>query len=204
MQTRDPRVDEYILKSADFAKPILMHLRELIHDVCPEIKETIKWGFPHFDYKGTVCNMASFKHHCTFGFWKASLMSDRNKLLESIGKTAMGNFGQMRTLADLPPDNVLREYVSEAIKLNEDNLKATPKRKGTSQKKELDVPDYFIKALENVPAALEQFKNFSYSHRKEYVEWVTEAKTEATRQKRMATTVEWLAEGKPRMWKYVK
>ncbi|HEY1025634.1 MAG TPA: YdeI/OmpD-associated family protein [Sphingobacteriaceae bacterium] len=204
MQKRDPRVDKYILEAADFARPILIHLRELIHIACPEIRETIKWGIPHFDYKGTVCNMASFKQHCSFGFWKASLMTDNNGLLEKVGKTAMGHFGQLRHLGNLPSDEVFKEYIREAVRLNKENIKVAAKPRASAIKKDLEVPDYFIKALEAVPMAQEQFHNFSYSHKKEYVEWVTEAKTEATREKRLATTVEWLSEGKPRMWKYVK
>lgn len=202
MEKQDSRVDAYISKSAGFAQPILFHLRELIHRAAPQIKETIKWGFPHFDYKGNVCSFASFKQHCSFTFWKASLLKDELRILERGERTAMGHLGQIKSLSDLPSEEVLIQYIQEAIQLNEDNIKVPSKPK--PEKRALEIPDYFLSALQTEPESLEKFKSFSYSHQKEYVEWVTEAKTEATREKRLATTLEWLAEGKTRMWKYVK
>ena len=202
MAKKDERIDAYIEKSADFAKPILMHLRGLVHAACPEIEETWKWSFPHFDYKGTVCSMAAFRQHCAFGFWKASLMKDAHKLLVN-GSEAMGQMGQIKSLADLPPDAVLISYIKEAVELNEKGVKL-PSRANTGAKKELEVPEFFIAALETNSKASETFENFSYSNKKEYVEWLAEAKTEETRQKRLATAVEWLNEGKSRHWKYAK
>ena len=202
MKNRDERIDAYIEKSADFAKPILTHLRGLVHAACPEIEETWKWSFPHFDYKGTVCSMAAFRQHCAFGFWKASLMKDAHKLLVN-GSEAMGQMGQIKSLADLPPDAVLISYIKEAVELNEKGVKL-PSRANTGAKKELEVPEFFIAALETSSKASETFENFSYSNKKEYVEWLAEAKTEETRQKRLATAVEWLNEGKSRHWKYAK
>jgi uncharacterized protein YdeI (YjbR/CyaY-like superfamily) len=202
MAKKDERIDAYIEKSADFAKPILMHLRGLVHAACPEIEETWKWSFPHFDYKGTVCSMAAFRQHCAFGFWKASLMKDAHKLLVN-GSEAMGQMGQIKSLADLPPDAVLISYIKEAVELNEKGVKL-PSRANTGAKKELEVPEFFIAALETSSKASETFENFSYSNKKEYVEWLAEAKTEETRQKRLATAVEWLNEGKSRHWKYAK
>ena len=202
MEKQDLRVDDYISKSAGFAQPILIHLRHLIHQAAPHIKETIKWGFPHFDHKGNVCSFASFKQHCSFTFWKASLLKDELRILERGDRTAMGHLGQLRSLADLPSDEVLIRYIREAVQLNEDNVKIPSKAK--PERKVLEIPGYFISALQTAPQSLEKFNSFSYSHQKEYVEWVTEAKTEATREKRLATTLQWLAEGKTRMWKYVK
>jgi len=202
MGKRDERIDAYIVKSADFARPILTHLRELVHAACPEIEETWKWSFPHFDYKGTVCSMAAFKQHCAFGFWKASLMTDPQKIL-IVSREAMGQMGQIKSPEDLPPDDVLIAYIKEAVQLNEKGVKAASKPK-TAEKKELPVPEYFIAALEENSKASETFENFSYSHKKEYVEWLVEAKTEETRNKRLATAVEWLNEGKSRHWKYAK
>src|SRR5215213_244776 len=144
MPTVDPRVDAYIEKSADFAKPILNHIRKLVHKAFPDITETMKWSFPHFDYKGTVCSMAAFKQHCSFGFWKASLMTDSHKLL-TAGSEAMGQMGQIKSLADLPPDEVLISYVREAVELNEKRVKV-PKPRVTG-KKELEVPECFIAVL---------------------------------------------------------
>lgn len=200
MKKRDERIDAYIEKSADFAKPILNHLRELVHKASPEIEESWKWSFPNFDYKGIVCNMAAFKQHCSFGFWKASLMSDPEKILTN-SREAMGQMGQLKNLADLPPDEILIAYIKEAVELNEKGVKLPSKAK-TAEKKELQIPGYFTTALEGNEKAAETFENFSYSKRKDYIDWLTEAKTEETRNKRLATAIEQMAEGKSRNWKY--
>jgi uncharacterized protein YdeI (YjbR/CyaY-like superfamily) len=196
MPTLDPRVDAYIDKSADFAKPILIHIRKLVHKACPDIVETMKWSFPHFDHKGTVCSMASFKQHCAFGFWKQSLMEQDAFPAE---KTAMGSFGRITSIKDLPPDKVMLRLVQQAVELNEKGVKVAKK---PVEKKELVIPKDLTAALsKNKPAKI-AFDKFSYSHKKEYVQWIEEAKTDATRNKRLATTVEWLSEGKSRNWKY--
>ncbi|MEK7263939.1 MAG: YdeI/OmpD-associated family protein [Bacteroidota bacterium] len=200
-----PLVDKYIAKSADFAKPILEHLRELVHKGCPEAIETIKWGFPSFDYKGPLCSMAAFKEHSVFGFWKSVLLSDPKKHLQersNQGGDAMGNLGRITSLKDLPPDKIILDFIKQAKKLNDDGIKLPAKPK--KEKTELVIPDYFMSEVKKNKKSLATFEGFSYSNKKEYVEWVTEAKTEETRNKRMATTVEWLAEGKVRNWKYVK
>jgi len=196
MPTTDPRVDEYIANAAEFAQPILTHLREVIHAACPEVKEAIKWSMPNFDYHGIMCNMAAFKQHCAFGFWKAELLLAEE---DDKGKEAMGQFGRITSVKDLPSKKVLTAYVKKAMKLNEAGVKvARPK----AAPRELVVPDYFIAALEEIPAAYEAFNKFSTSAKRDYCEWLTEAKTEATRDKRMAQAVEWIAEGKKRNWKY--
>jgi uncharacterized protein YdeI (YjbR/CyaY-like superfamily) len=200
MSQRDRRIDAYIENAKPFAKPILKHLRELVHQTCPEVKESIKWSSPHFEYKGMFCGMASFKGHCAFGFWKGSLMKDPHKIMSKDKGGGMGQFGQLTSLEDLPSDEILCEYIREAMKLNEEGVKVLkPKAK---EKMELEIPDYFWAALRKKPAALRTFEEFSYSKQKDYVEWVTEAKQEATREKRLATAIEWLSEGKSRNWKY--
>jgi uncharacterized protein YdeI (YjbR/CyaY-like superfamily) len=198
METYDLRQDEYIVKAAEFAQPVLIHLRQLIHDAAPQIQETIKWGMPFFDYKGPVCQIAAFKQHCSFGFWKGSLLSDPHHLLEK--NDAMGHFGRITSLTDLPPDEILMQYIREAVELNEKGVKLA-KVKNTV-KAPLVVPAFFTDFLREHPQAETQFNNYSYSHKKEYLEWITEAKTEGTRQKRMLTAVQWLSEGKSRNWKH--
>lgn len=198
MPTIDPFVDAYIERSKDFAKPILDHIRALVHEACPDVIETKKWSFPHFDYKGMMCSMASFKEHCAFGFWKQSLLEAAAFPAE---KTAMGSFGRIKTVADLPDDMTMKKLIVEAMRLNDEGVKVK-KAPVSKEKKELVVPELLIAALESNAAASETFNNFPYSCKKEYVEWITEAKTEATRDKRLATTLEWLAEGKRRNWKY--
>jgi uncharacterized protein YdeI (YjbR/CyaY-like superfamily) len=202
METFDKRVDAYIEKSADFAKPILNHLRALIHKASPEINETIKWSFPVFDHKGTVCHFASFKQHCAFGFWKGSLLPDPENILEDHRDSAMSQFGRITSIKDLPSDEILIQYIRNAVVLNETGVKLLAKKKTTAA--EVEVPEYFSGQLSTNPLARSTFENFSNSHKKEYLEWLAEAKTEATRQKRMETAIEWLGEGKSRNWKYNK
>jgi uncharacterized protein YdeI (YjbR/CyaY-like superfamily) len=195
MRKRNPRVDAYIAGAAEFAKPILSHFRELVHKTCPEVEETWKWSFPHFEYKGVLCSMAAFKGHCAFGFWKGEL------IVKNADRSAMGHLGRVTRISDLPPEKVLTQYIKEAARLNEEGIKA-PRQVRSATKKELVVPDYFVAALKKNEKALSTFENFTYSHKKEYVEWITEAKREETRATRMATALQWLAKGKPRNWKY--
>ncbi|MBS1742495.1 MAG: YdeI/OmpD-associated family protein [Bacteroidetes bacterium] len=195
-------IDNYIDKSAAFAQPILMHLRELVHEVCPDVEEKIKWGFPHFDYKGEMmCSMAAFKQHAVMGFWKASIMKDKSLGNMAKSEQAMGHLGKITSLKDLPSDKKLTSYIKEAMQLNELGIKL-PARPKSTEKKVLVIPDYFLKAMAKNKKAKQVFDNFAYSHKKEYVEWITDAKTEATRDKRMKTAIEWIAEGKGRNWQY--
>ena len=197
MPTIDPRIDTYIESSRDFAKPILEHIRSLIHQSCPEVEETLKWSMPHFTYKGEMmCHFASFKEHCAFGFWKQSLIEGA----DFPEKNAMGSFGKIRSLGDLPDDRTLVTLIKEAMRLNELGIKV--KKAPPADKKELVVPDILNEALARNEKAAETFNAFPYSCKKEYVEWITEAKTEPTREKRLTTTIEWLSEGKRRNWKY--
>jgi len=197
MGTRSPRTDAYIEKSADFAQPILRHLREVVHSACPDVEETWKWSFPHFDYKGIMCSMAAFKNHCAFGFWNAeAVVGDDAK------EGAMGQFGPITSVKDLPPKKVLVGYVRKAMALKDAGAKpkraAKPKRPAA-----VGVPEDLAAALAKNAKAAKAFGDFSPSHRREYVEWITEAKREATRAKRVAQAVAWLAEGKPRNWKHM-
>jgi uncharacterized protein YdeI (YjbR/CyaY-like superfamily) len=202
MGKKDPRVDAYVAKSADFAKPILKHLRSLVHKACPDAEETMKWSFPHFEYRGMLCSMASFKQHCAFGFWKSRLIVGLDKATSSKTEEAMGQFGRISDLSQLPADKTMISLIKKAAKLNEDGVKAPTRIRRTSPKP-LIVPDYFMAALRANKRALKTFEDFSLSHRREYVEWITEAKTEATRQRRLAQAIELLAEGKSRHWKYI-
>ncbi len=199
MPNIDPRIDAYIERSADFAKPILERIRKIVHKACPDIEETMKWSMPHFDHKGVVCHMAAFKNHCALGFWKQSLM-ETDAFPEQ--KTAMGSFGRIASLDDLPDDRVIIGLVHQAVELNEKGIKVP--KKEPLQKKELEIPTDLAGQLKKNTKAKAAFDKFSYSHKKEYVEWITEAKTVPTRNKRLATTIEWLNEGKSRNWKYEK
>ena len=204
MPSMDKRIDEYINKSQPFAQPVLRKLRKLIHKAIPEVDETIKWGMPFFEYKGPVCNFAAFKQHATFGFWKYQLMDDPAGKLKEIsnnGGEAMGNLGRIKGIEDLPSDNVIIGFLKQAKDLNETGIKLPPKKK--NPQKELKVPDDLFTALKKNKAAGKVFSQFPPSHKKEYVEWITEAKTETTRLKRLKTAIEWMEEGKSRNWKYM-
>lgn len=149
-----------------------------------------------------MCSMASFKHHCAFGFWKAALMKDADKLEENNDR-AMGHSGKIKNLEDLPPDKILIARVKEAMKLNDEGVKLQ-ERKKIKATTEIVVPDSLKKELVKYRKASVTFNNFSASNKKEYIEWINEAKTEETRDKRILTTIEWLTEGKRRNWKYEK
>ena len=202
MAKKEKAIDAYIAKSAGFAKPILTHIRELVHKACPDVEEKMKWSMPFFDYKGEMlCHMASFKQHAVMGFWKAPLMKDSILVENAKSETAMGHLGKLTSLKDLPSDKKITAWIKEAMQLTDKGIKLPSKPK-SAEKKELMVPGYFSKALSKNKKAKQTFENFAYSHKKEYLEWIIEAKTEETRNKRMATALEWLAEGKGRNWKY--
>lgn len=203
-QQYNPQVDDYIANAAPFAKPVLEHVRKLVHEASPLITESIKWGMPFFEYKGPVCMMAAFKQHCAFGFWKASRLADPNRLLNPGEDAAAGSFGRVYSLADLPSIEALKDFVLQAMTINESEKKNPPAKKAPAEKKELVVPDYFLALLDEHPLAKQTFEKFPPSHRKEYVQWITEAKTDATREKRMNQAIEMMVEGKSRHWKYQK
>jgi uncharacterized protein YdeI (YjbR/CyaY-like superfamily) len=203
MNIHDPRIDAYIAKSADFAKPILKHLRELVHRACPDVEETIKWGLPSFQHQGILCNMAAFKQHCAFNLWKASVLPDPKNILGIPRGEGMGHLGRIMRLADLPADAVLVKYLREAVKLNEAGVKIVRSKPKSADRENLKTPDYLAAALRKNRQAAKTFDAFSYSNKKEYVEWLIEAKTEETREKRLASAIEWMEEGKPRNWKYM-
>ncbi len=203
MPEKDPRVDTYIEKAATFAKPILTKLRKLIFQACPDVNETIKWGFPNYEIHGSVmCNMAGFKEHCSFGFWKASLLSDPDKILKIGEKHSMGHFDRITSLKDLPTDKILLSYLKEAAELNRLNIKIVKAK--AAPKKELPIPENLKAALKKNKKASLHFESFSRSQQREYIEWINEAKTQETVERRLATTIEWVAEGKTRNWKYKK
>lgn len=202
MAKKEKAIDSYIAGSADFAKPILTHIRELVHKTCPAVEEKMKWSFPHFDYKGEMmCSMAAFKQHAVFGFWKAALMKDPVLVETAKSEVAMGHLGKLTSLKDLPSDKKLAAWIKEAMLLTDKGIKLPAKAKRV-EKKEIVVPDFFIQALGKNKKAKQVFENFAYSHKKEYLQWILEAKTEETRNTRMATALEWIAEGKGRNWKY--
>ncbi|MBW4888492.1 YdeI/OmpD-associated family protein [Mucilaginibacter sp. HMF5004] len=199
----NPTVDVYIDKAAAFAKPILAHWRQLIHNTCPDVDEAIKWGFPHFDYKGDfMCVIAAYANHCSFTFLKAELMNDA-RLKESKALKPIKRFlGKVTNLSDLPADDEFIALIKEAMVLNEKGIKVIVQK--TDKPKVLEMPDYFSEKLAANPIAKEVFENKSDSFRKDYIIWITDAKTDATRQKRMEEAIAWIAEGKARFWKYEK
>jgi uncharacterized protein YdeI (YjbR/CyaY-like superfamily) len=199
---KNKQVDAYIEKAQPFAQPILIHIRKLVHTACPTVEEKIKWGFPNFDYKGVFCNMAGFKEHCAFGFWKGNLMKDTHNIFAK--DQGMGNLGKLTSLKDLPSDKIMLSYIKQAVELNDKGVKRLVKPKVAPGSKELVTPDYLSKALAKNKKAQKEFEAFSYSKKKEYVDWLTEAKTEDTRNTRLDTALEWIAEGKSRNWKYMK
>jgi uncharacterized protein YdeI (YjbR/CyaY-like superfamily) len=200
MGTRDPRIDAYIAKQQDFAQPILLHIREVVHAACPDVEETLKWSSPHFDYNGSMmCAMAAFKEHAIFGFWKGKLMKGVSPNRNNGGE-AMGNYGRLTLVKDLPSKKELTALIREAMRLNDEGI-VVPRTKPAS-KPEAKVPAELAGALKKHQAASAAFKAFSPSQRREYVEWIDDAKRDETKARRVAQAVEWIAEGKGRNWKY--
>jgi hypothetical protein len=199
MASRDPHIDAYIATSAEFAQPILEYLRAVVHTACPEVEEAMKWNFPHFGYKGAMmCSMAAFKQHCSFGFWQYK------SLFGGDTQDGMGQFGKLASIKELPSKKELIACIKKAMALNVAGVKQ--QRPKAAPKPPPQLPEDFaaLLAQKKHASARKTYDNFSPSAKLEYVEWVTEAKSDATRQKRLATSLEWLAQGKQRHWKYMK
>src|SRR5258706_4281090 len=192
MPTKDPRVDAYIAKSAAFAKPILKHLRRVVHRGCPGVTETLKWGVPAYEFEGILCMTAAFKAHCGLVFWKSGMLE------KNTGTPA--HVRRITSLKDLPPERALVGLVKEAVRLNAEGLKTAPRRRFAARP--VKVPAYLMAALRKNSKARAAFEAFPPSHKREYVEWIDSAKTDETRQRRLATALEWIASGKSRNWKY--
>lgn len=198
-----PFISEYISKAEPFAQPILNELRNTVHVFCPEVKETVKWSFPHFEYKGAIlCSMASFKKHCAFGFWHEVLLKDEHDILRGNERNGMGSLGKIHSLEALPDAEKLGALILQAMDLIDAGVKV-PKT-NPKERKELEIPAMLSKALDEHPIAKDVFEKFSHSHKREYVDWINEAKTETTRERRLETTLSNLLEGKTKEWKYKK
>jgi hypothetical protein len=195
----DARIDAYIAKAPEFAKPILTYLRRCVHAAVPDVQEQLKWRSPSFEYKGMFCGMAAFKQHCAFGFWKHKILVERGVIDQN--DRAMGQYGKITSVADLPGEKKLIAIIKAAAKLNDEGTKMP---RPVKAKPPLKAPAYFMAAVKRNKKALATYEGFSPSQKREYVEWVTEAKTTATRDQRLATSVDWMSQGKMRNWKYVR
>ena len=201
MSSRDPRVDDYIADSAEFARPILEHLRTLVHANCRSVEETIKWGFPNFVHAHQIlCHMAAFKQHVAFGFWKAALLEGIGPV--DAGRKAMGQFGRLRSMDDLPSERLLGGFVRQAMKLNEDGVKR-PSASIHPADRALAMPAQLAAELAQNPKARANFERFPCGQQREYQTWIAQAKRSETRARRVAQAIEWIAEGKRRNWRYL-
>ena len=204
MGTRLPAVDAYIENAQPFAQPILTHLREAMHQAVPDVDEAIKWSMPFFTCKGVIlANIAGFKQHCSFGLWNENTEAIRKETgAEQRGQT-MGSFGKLTSVKDLPSDRKLKQLIQEAAAKIENGTR-TKAWAGRAKKDRpaAEVPPALAAALKKNKAASTHFEAFSPSARREYCEWIADAKTDATRDKRLAQALEWIAEGKQRNWKY--
>jgi len=195
----DPRIDAYIERAALFARPILTRLRAIVRTACPDVEESIKWSSPSFGYRGSIlCSMAAFKQHATFGFWQGERVTGDAPSADE--RSAMGQFGRLTSVDDLPDEALLRDMIQKAMALIDSGTK--PPRPVKHPKPPAELPDDLAAAIAVVPAAERTFTGFPPGQRREYIEWVTKAKRPETRQRRIAQSVEWLAEGKRRNWKY--
>lgn len=206
MKNTDPRIDAYIEDAPEYAQPILIKLRKLFHRAEPAIEENFKWSTPSFEFKGMVGGMAAFKKHVAFGFWKAKAMKDPEGIFQGDAKASPFAL-KVTAVKELPADKVIVAYIKEAVDLNKRGVKASPSSgKKKTKKPAAKVPADLAAALKlkKNKKARETFDAFSPSRKREYTEWLTEAKRDETRQKRLATAIEWMAEGKPRNWKYMR
>jgi hypothetical protein len=200
--SRISAVDAYIAKAADFAQPILEYLREVMHEGAPGVVEEMKWSMPFFVYKGVILgNMAGFKAHSSFGLWGPQVVGTLRE--EGVGRGGnMGSFGKITTLEDLPPRKKLVGYVKLAAKAIDDGDRTKAWSRPKVAKAEPIVPDALAAALKKDKAAAKKFETMTTGCKREYCDWIAEAKRDETREKRVATAVEWIAEGKGRNWKY--
>ena len=202
MPVRDPRIDAKIAASPAFARPILKHLRALAHKGCPEAEETLKWGMPHFTYRGSILfGMGSFKAHVVMGFWLGGLI-----VKDKASEKAMGQFGRLTSPADLPSDKVILGFIKQAMRLIEQGVK-NPTRSPEARarpKPPPKPPPFLLAAFRGDAEAAAGYKGLTPGKRREYVQWLLEAKTGATREKRLAQALEWMAEGKGLNWRYEK
>lgn len=197
MGNRNSKVDAYIAKAKPFAQPILEHLRELVHRGCPDVEEAIKWGQPFFTYRGIILgNMAGFKEHCNFGFWDKGMA-------EELRNSGEGPLRHITGVKDLPADKQMLAWIRQtAANVDRGEYRSPIAARSRVAKPDAEIPSDFGSALKKNKGAAATFAAFSPSCRREYVEWIVEAKREETRAKRIATAVEWIAEGKQRNWKY--
>jgi uncharacterized protein YdeI (YjbR/CyaY-like superfamily) len=202
----DPRIDIYINKAQPFAQPIVEHLRELVHKACPNVQEAIKWSRPFFDYKGVIlCNISAFKEHCSFGFWGEEIGAVLREA-RIVQEGGMGSLGRITTLKDLPSDKQMLSLLRQAAGFIDRGEYTSPiaarNKVVKAPKPTLETPPEFAKALKADKKAATAFAAFSPSCKREYIEWIAEAKRPETRDKRIAQAIEWIAEGKQRNWKY--
>ncbi|CAN7285626.1 YdeI/OmpD-associated family protein [Pseudoxanthomonas sp. LjRoot143] len=199
MSAHDPRVDAYIAKAAPFARPILAHLRAVVHAACPSVQEDIKWSMPSFQYGGRIlCQMAAFKQHASFGFWQHAAVT------EGKARDGMGSLGRLATIEDVPSKRELTALLRKAMALIDEGAASTATRAKPAPRAALEAPADLRDALAGNPGAKATFDGFSASARRDYIEWITEAKREDTRARRLAQAIEWIAEGKLRNWKYAR
>ena len=193
----DPRIDAYIAQQADFARPILEHVRAVVHEACPDVEETMKWSMPTFVYGGAIlCGMAAFKHHASFGYWKHALVVG-----EGEPRDGMGSYGKLASVKDLPPKKTLLAHIRKAMQLNDEKVKSPVARK-SGPAAVMDAPEDLLAALKKNANARKTFDAFPPSAKNEYDAWIIEAKRDETRANRLQQAVEWMAEGKRRNWKY--
>lgn len=198
MGSRDSRIDAYIVKSADFAKPILQSLRKTVHEACPQVEETIKWGSPSFIHAGGIlCGMAAFKQHASFGFWKHALVMGAD-----APRDGMGSYGKITSLSELPPKRQLIADLKKAMTLNEQGIMGPGVRRRMAPRPPPEAPADLVAALNKSSRARAVFEAFPPSRKREYIDWIVEAKREQTRARRLAQAINWIAEGKSRNWKY--
>ncbi|MFO0981250.1 MAG: DUF1801 domain-containing protein [Planctomycetota bacterium] len=164
MAKTNARFEARIKQAAPFARPILTHLRAVMHATLPEVEEDLKWGHPTFLYKGIFASVAAFKQHCTFGFWKHDLLVEQ---LSAADQKAMAGCGRITSVADLPNEKTLARIIKAAAKLNDDGVKPVRAKPRPVKDRVVEVPPDLRAALHRDAKARAAFDAFSYSHKTE-------------------------------------
>lgn len=195
MNEASENITAYIEKATPEFKEVMIALRSVLNNPNFDIKEDWKWGAPNFNNEGMICWLAHFRNHVGMNFFKGTLIKDKYNLFTHYREEKGNRQLKFSDINQIIPEQI-EYYIEEAIKLNQENIKVVKKEIDTSLPLDLETE------LNNNPKAKMFFESLAPSYKRDYIEWIEEAKREATRTKRLATTMEWLSEGKKKNWKY--
>ncbi|MCB0792148.1 MAG: DUF1801 domain-containing protein [Flavobacteriales bacterium] len=187
------RINSHIAEQDEWKRRLMVRLRQLIHQVDPGIEETWRWNGPHFDRNGIMLGMSAHKTCVSIWFHKGALLKDPRRLFEPLEKDeAKGMRVYKLKESDAIDEKAFTELVKQAVKLNEDGVKLSEAKPA---RKTLVVPPELESVLKKDQHAMTNWEGFSYSKKKDYIEWVTDAKREETRKRRIAQAFQLIRDG---------